>query len=68
MSTFAAALDFADKLPLEQQEELADTLRRRIAEKRRQELVTAVKEARAEHSKGKLKPRSAADVMKLLKA
>ncbi len=67
MSTFAAALEFADKLPLEDQEELALTLRRRVSEQRRQEVVAAVKEARAEFAKGKLKPRSAAGVMQLIR-
>lgn len=55
MTAFAKVLDSADRLPLEEQEELAETLRRRIAEKRRAELVHAVKEARDEFSKGRCK-------------
>ena len=68
MSTFAAALEFADKLPLDDQEELAHTLSRRVAEQRRREILTATKEARAEFARGKLKPRSAAEIMKLIRA
>lgn len=65
MTTFATALEFADKLPLDDQEELACTPHRRVAEQRRQEIVAAVKEARAEFAGGKLKPRSAAEIVKL---
>lgn len=68
MSTFAAALEYADQLPLEQQEELAETLRRRIAEQRRAQIVLSVKEARKEFAKGTIKPRTAAEVMKLIRA
>jgi len=68
MTTFAAVLEDADKLPLDEQEELAATLRRRVADMRRQELIAAVKEARVEFAKGKIKPRSGAAVMKLIGA
>jgi hypothetical protein len=64
MTPFAAALETADRLPLDEQEELADTLRRRVAERRREELIAAVKEARAEFARGKIKPRSSAAIMK----
>jgi len=68
MGTFASTLDLADRLSLDEQEELSNTLRRRVAEKRREELVNAVKEARAEFAKGKIKPASPSAIMKILKA
>lgn len=66
MTGFAHVLDSADRLSLEEQEQLADTLRKRIAEKRRAEIVKTVKAARAEHATGKLKPASAAALFKKL--
>ena len=68
MTAFAKALDSADKLTLDEQEELAFTLRRRIAERRRAELIEAVKESRAEFSKGSLRPASPSVILKLIKA
>ena len=59
MKTFAAVLDSAECLSLEEQAELADILRHRIAEKRRAEIIAAVKESRAEFAAGKLKPATA---------
>jgi hypothetical protein len=56
MKNFAAVLDSADSLPLEEQAQLADILRHRIAEKRRAEIIAAVKESRAEFAAGKIKP------------
>ena len=64
MSTYATTLDAADRLSLEEQEALAATLRHRIAEKRREELVAAVKEARADHARGACKPASVAFIMR----
>jgi hypothetical protein len=68
MTTFAAALDFTDRLSLDEQEELARTLHRRVAEKRRGEIIAAVKESREEYAAGELKVRSVAEIMKLVKA
>jgi hypothetical protein len=53
---------------LEEQEELADTLRRRIAEKRRAELVVAVKDSRIEFARGDCKPVSVGAIMKHIRA
>lgn len=68
MSTFASTLDLADRLSLDEQEELSDTLRRRVAEKRRAEVIQAVKEARAEFAAGKIKAASPAAIMKMVRA
>ena len=67
MTTYASMLDAADRLPLEEQEQLAATLRRRIAERRRAELIAAVREARAEFARGKSKPASPAAIARMIK-
>ena len=67
MTTYASTLDAADRLSLDEQEQLAATLRRRIAERRREELVAGVREARAEFAKGRAKPMGAAAIAKLIK-
>ncbi len=68
MTTYATTLDAADRLTLEEQEDLADTLRRRIAEKRRAELIAAVKEARTELARGVTKPATVAAIMQRIRA
>ena len=68
MSTFASTLDLADQLSLDEQEELSETLRRRVAEKRRAELIAAVKDARTEFAAGKIKAASPAAILRMLKA
>jgi uncharacterized tellurite resistance protein B-like protein len=68
MTAFAKALDSADKLTLDEQEELTSTLRRRIAERRRTELIEAVKESRAEFSTGSLQSASPSAILKLVQA
>jgi hypothetical protein len=68
MTSYASTLDAADRLSLDEQEELAATLRRRIAEKRRAELVVAVKEARTEFAQGRCKPASVAAIMQRVRS
>ena len=68
MTTYASTLDAADKLSLDEQEQLAATLRQRIAERRREELVAAVRVARAEFAGGRVKPASAVAIAKLIKS
>jgi hypothetical protein len=68
MKDFATVLDSAESLSLDEQVELADILRLRIAEKRRAEIIAAVKESRAEFAAGKLKPATARAIFnKLIK-
>jgi len=59
MNNFAAVLDSAEALSLDEQAELAEILHHRIAEKRRDEIVAAVLESRAEFKAGKLKAATA---------
>ena len=64
MIGFSQILDSAEKLSLDEQESLLETLRRRVAEQRREEIVAAVREARREFAAGKCKPASPAAIMK----
>ena len=68
MNTFASTLDLADKLSLDEQEELSALLQRRVAEKRRTELIAAVKEARDDFAGGKVKAATPSAIMKMIKA
>jgi hypothetical protein len=45
-------LEAAEGLPLEDQENLAEILHRRVVERRREELVREVREARQEYEEG----------------
>ncbi|MFQ5733141.1 MAG: hypothetical protein ACE5KM_14465 [Planctomycetaceae bacterium] len=63
MTTFADIVDAADQLTVGEQESLVDILTRRIAERRRAELVREVAEARDEHQIGQSVPSTVADVM-----
>ena len=68
MNTFASTLDLADKLSLDEQEELSALLQRRVAEKRRAELIAAVKEARDDFAGGNIKAATPSVIMKMIKA
>lgn len=68
MNTFASTLDLADKLSLDEQEELSALLQRRVAEKRRAELIAAVKEARDDFAVDKVKAATPSAIMKMIKA
>jgi hypothetical protein len=68
MNTFASTLDLADKLSLDEQEELSALLQRRVAEKRRAELIAAVKEARDDFAGSKVKAATPSAIMKMIKA
>ena len=68
MTAFAKLLNSADELPLEEQEELVETLSRRVAEQRRAEVIAAVKEARAEFARGRCKPATPSAILKKILA
>jgi hypothetical protein len=68
MKTFGQVLEWADELPLEEQESLVSILQRRLREQRRAELVQAVKEARKEFRAGRCRPASPAGIMKKILA
>ncbi len=64
MKTYGQLLDSIESLPEDQQESLMDTVRRRLAESHRAELVKSIKEARKEFKSGKCGPASPAEIMR----
>jgi len=64
MKSYGQVLDSIEALPEEQRESLMDTVRKRLAESRRIELVKSVKEARKEFKAGKCRPASPAEIMR----
>jgi hypothetical protein len=63
MITFENALEVVSQLPREQQELLADIVKKRTAEVRRLEIIEECREALAEYRTGNLKPMSAEEVI-----
>lgn len=57
MATFAEIVDAADRLSADEQQTLLEILGRRLAQRRRAELVREVQQAREEFARGE--PRSA---------
>jgi len=51
-SAFANILDEVDRLPIEDQNVLREILSRRIVERRRDQIVSEIREARAEYEAG----------------
>ncbi len=64
MKSYGQLLDSIEALPDEQQESLVDIVRKRLAERRRAALVKSVGAARKEFKAGKLRPATAAEVMR----
>jgi hypothetical protein len=63
MAIFSDVVDAADLLSTEEQEELVEILRRRLAERRRAELVDEVVDARAEFAGGQARPATVDEIM-----
>ena len=63
MTTFAQAVETVAELSLDEQESLVDLVRRRIAERRRAELVREVKAARQQFRQGKTKVGTPDEIM-----
>ena len=62
-STFDEVLDAIEHLPEQQQAQLVDVVRRRLAERGRQRIVADAREARAEHAAGKTKAMSIDEIV-----
>ena len=62
--TFDEVLDAIEHLPMEQQADLVEVVRRRLAERGRQRIVTDAREARAEHAAGNTHAMSVDDLMR----
>ena len=63
MVMFSDVVDAADRLSTEEQEELLELLRRRLAERRRAQLVREVQESRAEFAAGQAGSASADEII-----
>ena len=62
-ASFAEVLEAADRLPLDDQEMLADVLHRRVIAQRRYRLIAEVREAQEEYGKGEARPASPDEIM-----
>ena len=60
---FQEALETVEALPLYQQEDLIDIMRRRLAERKRTELAEQIRLARAEYGRGEIRSGTVADLM-----
>ncbi len=63
-TTFDEVLDAIEHLPIDQQADLVDVVRRRLAERGRQQIVADAREARAEFAAGKTRARSIDGLMR----
>lgn len=63
-TTFDEVLDAIEHLPVEQQADLIDVVRRRLAERGRQQIAADAREACAEFAAGKTRPTSIDDLMR----
>lgn len=63
-TTFDEVLDVVERLPIDQQLELVELLRRRLAEYGRRQVVREVQEGRAESASGKSKPATVDELMR----
>jgi hypothetical protein len=64
MKTFAQVLDSADELGVEEQESLVEVLQRRLAERRREALLEAVRSAQREFQGGRCRPATPKQIVK----
>jgi hypothetical protein len=63
-ATFDELLEAIEGLPIDEQAELLEVARRRLAEKGRARIVQDVLEGRQQFSEGKAKPASVGDIMR----
>ncbi|MEX2093346.1 MAG: hypothetical protein WD971_11750 [Pirellulales bacterium] len=63
MTTFSEIVDAADGLSVDEQVTLLEILRRRIAERNRQQLLREVQEAREEFASGKAQIATVKEIM-----
>jgi hypothetical protein len=67
-SRFQAVLDSVESLPTEDQAMLAEVVTRRVAARRRRQLVKDITQARQDHRRGKVQRGTAADFISQLRA
>jgi hypothetical protein len=61
---FGDILEAADKLPVEDQEELVSILRNRVRERRRAELLKDLEDSEREFAEGKVRPATVDEIMR----
>ncbi|MDZ4688569.1 MAG: hypothetical protein SH850_26145 [Planctomycetaceae bacterium] len=61
--TFDGVLDAIEQLSPDDQEAVMEVVKRRLAERRRQQLLEDVREARAEHARGESRPMTVDEIM-----
>jgi hypothetical protein len=61
---FGEVLEAVDALPLEEQKELMEVVRRRIIEQRRQQLAGEIAEAEAEYDAGRCETKTPDELMR----
>jgi sirohydrochlorin ferrochelatase len=64
VETFDQVLDAIEHLPEDQQADIIDVVRRRLAERGRRRVIADVKAARLEHAAGKSREASVDEIMK----
>jgi hypothetical protein len=67
-TTFDLVLEAIELLPDDQQANLVDVVRHRLAERGRQQIIADARQARAEHQDGKVQPMSADELMRELES
>ena len=60
---FGEVLEAADELPLEEQETLIEVIRRRVIERRREELAREIQDAQKEFQAGQCRPTTPDELM-----
>jgi hypothetical protein len=63
-ATFDEVLEAIEHLPIDEQADLLEVVRRRLAEKGRRRVIEDVNEARAQFSNGTAKPASVDEIMR----
>ena len=61
--TFDEVLDAIEHLPVDQQADLIEVMRRRLAERGRPQVIQDVRDARREHAEGKTRSASVEEIM-----
>jgi len=61
---FGEVLEAADQLSLEEQTDLVEVLRRRITERRREEIAANIREARRAFAAGECQPATPEEILK----
>ena len=64
VATFDEALDVVELLPDDQQADLIEVVRRRLAERGRQQVIADAEDARREFAEGNIRPMTVGELMR----